>query len=210
MMTNIDIRNNQLPEIENLSKLNTKQLKDLFAVSLEYTAKHLTYLAAIWLELENRNIDLSALKKGIAVYIPMIAHNRIDPKLVIGYAGQKTLLNALSMLNIEEQNKIASTGSVRYIDPATGIEKKVDLVDLSAKMIPQIFADNKIRTIKEQKNIIEESLKNTKPKGLKIKKTSTVTKLKLDGDYLVISDKRIKLDHILNFLTENGILEDSL
>ncbi|BCE02930.1 hypothetical protein TYM08_P2993 [Marinicellulosiphila megalodicopiae] len=209
-MTNIDIRNNQLPEIENLSKLNTKQLKDLFAVSLEYTAKHLTYLAAIWLELENRNIDLSALKKGIAVYIPMIAHNRIDPKLVIGYAGQKTLLNALSMLNIEEQNKIASTGSVRYIDPATGIEKKVDLVDLSAKMIPQIFADNKIRTIKEQKNIIEESLKNTKPKGLKIKKTSTVTKLKLDGDYLVISDKRIKLDHILNFLTENGILEDSL
>jgi hypothetical protein len=191
---------NQFPSVDRLSQLNTTELKELFSKSLEFTAKHLMYLGQLWLELENRGEDLSSLKKGIAIYVPMIAHNRLDARLVVSYAGQKTLLTAMSSLPIQEQKQLAETGKVTYVDPETKQENEIDLIDIGATMIPQIFSDSNIRTTDEQLRLINKA--ELRPKKSP-PKPRLVSKLKVEDDHIVVSNKRIGIDKTLQVLSEH-------
>lgn len=199
-MDELQIRHASLPKPAELEKLETPQLLELLSESLEYTAKHLTYLGYIWRVLEDREVDLSDLKKGIAIYIPMIAHNRIDAKLVVSYAGQKTLLAALSQLPIHQQKKLADSGKVTYVSPDTKEESEINLIDINANMIPQIFSDSNIRSSAEQLRLINKAEfrpKNPKPKP------RLVSALKIEEDYIIVSNKRIEIQNTLSLLSEH-------
>ena len=188
------------PAPEKLSNLKTSELKKLFAESLEYTAKHLTYLGFIWAELESRGEDLSALRKGIAVYIPMIAYGRILPRLVIAHAGQKTLLTHLSKLSILEQKELAESEKVTYVNPDTKESTEIDLIDLDAKMIHQVFSETNIRTPEAQLRLINKA--EFKPKT-PARKPRLVNNLKIEDDHIIVSNKRIEICKAMEVLSKH-------
>lgn len=193
-------QNMSLPEPAELINLKTPELKKLFAESLEYTAKHLTYLGYIWAELESRGEDLSALRKGVAVYIPMIAYGKVDANLVMSYAGQKTLLNKLSQLPLHEQKKLATSGSVTYVHPDTKESMEIDLVDLDAKMIFQVFSETNIRTPEAQLKLINKA--EYRPKA-PARKPRLVSNPKVEDDHIIVSNKRIEIDKTLEVLSKH-------
>lgn len=194
----------KVPDQNQLATMSTEDLKAHFAESLEYTAKHLIHLGNVWLELERRGEDLSDLKKGLAVYIPMIAHHRLDAKLVIRYAGQKTLLSALSQLPIEEQKKLADSGTVPIFDPQTEQEKVISLSDLSAKQIPQIFTDSGIRNLNQQIAYIATLESKQGKKNLPGSQARRARKIHIDADdkVLEVSNARADLDRVITVLGE--------
>ena len=58
---------------EKLVAMPTPDLREELARALTITADSLMYLAAVWKELEQRGEDLSDLRTGLGVYVPLIA-----------------------------------------------------------------------------------------------------------------------------------------
>ncbi len=185
------------PEQEQIKGLSTPELYSHFSDALEITAKHLVHLGHLWLELEDRGEDLSDLKKGLAVYIPMIAHNRIDAKLVVAYAGQKTLLSALSNLSTQQQILLIDNATVKVVNPESKITDDINLSDLGARQIAQIFTESRIRPADEQLVLINHE--DSKPK--KTKKIRLTNNLSVVDDWLIVSNHRVDLDKALEVLS---------
>lgn len=146
-MNNIDA----IP-LQNFEDMSVEALKLELSKSLEITAHHLNYLAAIWRELEARGVDLSDLRHGIMSFLPMIANNRVDAKLVVSYAGQRTLLAALARLPIGKQREVAESGYVTVVKLGEDgkVEVQKPLSQLAAADIYQVFTENDIRSTDEQ------------------------------------------------------------
>lgn len=184
---------NLIPKTESqLATMNTGDLKNHFAESLELTAKHMTYMGMIWLELEKRGEDLSDLKKGLAIYIPMIAHGIVEAETVIQYAGQKTLLTALTALSLDDQRKITGTGTIPYFNTETEATEQRELVDLSVRDITQIFNDDKIRTPDQQQEFL--SSKTARPGKKRIPRKATRVSIDKQGGAIVTGKSRIDID----------------
>lgn len=140
-----------------LKHVSTEELKRHLAVSLEFTARHMMYMAGIWRELENRGEDLSELAQGLAAYLPLIAHGKIDAELVVRLAGQKRLLAALSSLPIDAQRSISIAGYIEVVKEIEGelVTIKTPLNAVSSADINKVVAGGRIRTPEEQCTIIE-------------------------------------------------------
>ncbi|ECC3255689.1 hypothetical protein YD04_002146 [Salmonella enterica subsp. enterica] len=178
-----------------LSLVDTETLKRELTRGLEITARHLTYLAKIWRELERRGEDLSDIRRGLLAYLPQIAEERVAPEIVINYAGQKTLLTALSTLPIETQRTIAETGYVNTIND-TGDEIAAPLNTLRAAEIDRIFdiRAGMIRSVDEQRDRVRPQ-QQTRRRPV----TSIIGFDQQDGQELVvISGKRVRIDLLLH------------
>lgn len=95
--------------------MDTAELLEELKNTLGLTARVLRYLAAVWLELEGRNVDLSDLKKGLLVYIPLIASGTLSPDAVVAFIGDWGILEVLSSLSLEEQKRLASGEPVKLV-----------------------------------------------------------------------------------------------
>lgn len=139
-------------DIDHIGNMDTPMLREELSRALDLTARHLLYLAAVWAELERRGEDLSALRSGLVVYLPLIAAKTVMPEVVVRFAGNQTLLRAVSMLPPEKQAKIAAG------EPVLVVERQGD--KFAQRMLPvhtltwhqakQVFADRCIRTETEQ------------------------------------------------------------
>ena len=195
----------ELRVIDDIGSVSTQDLKSELARSLDITARHLDYLAKIWVELEKRGEDLSELRYGIMNYLPMIANRKIDSRLVVNYAGQKTLLAAISNLPIEAQSEIATSGYVTIVEidsDGSKIEVQKKLSRLSSKEVYQVFADEKIRSPDEQFRILVVKESKSK-KVVQKKKYRKVNKISIEDDLLIVSDKAVAIDAVLQKLSEH-------
>lgn len=68
------------------------ELKQELSRTLKVTSQYLVYMSMIWSQLNKMGVDLSGLKSGLFEYVPLIATNKLNPDLVIEFAGNKTLL----------------------------------------------------------------------------------------------------------------------
>jgi len=202
---------NEIIQINNISALSTKQLKTALVRGLEITAQHLRYLAAIWHELESRGEDLSDIRHGLLSYLPMIASGTVDPEIVVNYAGQKTLLSAISMLPIEEQRRLAKTGTITVIND-DGDSVDTPISRLRAAEINRVFdiSTQTIRSPDEQKKMLKTGSK--KPDRRPV--TSIIGfDVQDESDLIVISGKRAKICKVLKEISAkypektNGLLE---
>ncbi len=140
-----------------LSSLSTAELRGIVEQMLELTAKNLFILKKAWLELENRGEDLTDLRRGIAVYLPLIGE-RLDASVVINFGGRPNLIKELSKFPIEEQKKLAETDKIQMVkidragNPAV---ESVHVSDVPARDYYKVFDNGKIRPIIEQKKILK-------------------------------------------------------
>ena len=136
-----------------ISAVSTADLKTELAKSLTVTADYLQYIAAIWQELETRGEDMTALRHGLFAYIPMIATRQLDARLVVSYAGQKTLLACLAKLPPSQQIKLAESGAVDVAaldDDNQQIVTTIPLADLTVTQVYQVFGDGAIAPPQQQ------------------------------------------------------------
>ena len=189
--------------------MTIKDLKSELAKTLTVTAEYLMYIAAIWRELESRGEDLSELRHGMMTYIPLIATNQLDARLVVNYAGQKTLLSSMAKLPLKEQQKLAEKGTLDVVilgDDNQQLIKEVKISDLTASQVYQAIGEGKIKTPEQQYQIL--LVRNKVRSRSKPKKTYRLTKnLKIDGKNLVIAGKHaVSIEILKKYLEDNNEL----
>lgn len=194
----------EIVDIKELRTASNDELKAELAKSLEITSRHLRYLAKIWRELESRGEDMSNLRHGLMAYLPMIADERVDPRLIVNYAGQKTLLSFISQLPNKVQKEIAETGYVTLvkIDEGISTEVQTQLSKLSVSEIHRVFdIDRKsVRTPDEQRLILESPKK-------KNKKLPHITRFvgferRNEQDLIIVSGKRVSVNTVISAMME--------
>ena len=135
-----------------ISTLDTPALRAELAEALGLTARHLLYLAAVWVELERRGEDLSDLRRGIAIYLPAIAIGAVLPETIMAFAGQPRLLSTVSRLSVDQQRHLTAGGTVLVVE-RRGDEythRQVPIQSLPGKLTAQVFGDRTIRSEAEQ------------------------------------------------------------
>ena len=184
------------------------ELKAELSRTLKVTSQYLVYMSLIWSELNRRGVDLSGLRSGLFEYIPLIATNQLNPDLVIEFAGNKTLLAALSRVAIEQQNWIAKTKQVAFVELGEHqqkIERPLDLTKARASEIYQVFGgESGFRTPDQQYAFLKSKqriLKNSK----KQKERKTVRAIQFDEnkEYINIgTDSRVKIETLIDALNQ--------
>ncbi|MPX54828.1 hypothetical protein [Moraxella catarrhalis] len=187
---------------------DTQTLKDEFAKSIKVTADSLSYMATIYHELQNRGVDLSGLKGGLAEYLPMIASNQIDARLVVEYAGNKTLLSCLAKLSHEQQHALIESPTIKYVTIDENHKKVVEnlsLEDVRSSQIFQVFDSyaGRVRTVDEQyQHLLVKLSKTEKPR-----KNRKVNKIKIKDDYIVVGNYDINIMSVIDALKEAGYID---
>jgi hypothetical protein len=187
-----------------IANTSTADLKKEFARTLKVTSEYLVYMSIIWAELNNRGVDLTGLRSGLMEYVPLIAANKLDASLVIEFAGNKTLLSALARLPIQQQQNIAKTKKVPFIQDIKGEFKEIQLDLRSAKAadIYQVFGgatgfrepEHQIKLLKNRKEI----------KDIVFNKKPTLKKVSFDEskDYMLVGANKVKIEIVLDALNE--------
>lgn len=139
-------------DLARLKALDAPALRAELTSALGLTSRHLLYLAAVWSELESRGEDLSDLRSGIGVYLPLIATGQVLPDIVVRFAGQSALLRAVAALPLPEQRRLADGNPVPLVvrqgDGYT--HRMLPAYALTAAQSRQVFGDRTIRTEAEQ------------------------------------------------------------
>lgn len=189
-------------EIQNAS---IADLKAELSRSLKITSDYLVYMSIIWGELNKRGEDLSELKSGLFQYIPLIATNQLDAALVVEFAGNKTLLSALSRLPIDQQKEIAITKKIPFVELGQSqelVETELDLTIAKPRQIYQVLGgESGYRDIDQQYLYLKAKDKAQR----KPRKTSRTTLSSVEFDetkeYVLIGDEhRVKVEKLLNSL----------
>ena len=138
-----------------LAGLSTEELRQELARGLRLTAEHLFRLGHVWMELERRGEDLSDLRKGLAVYLPLIASGRVDARAVVRFGGSALLLRCISALPLEEQRRLAEPGATVPV-VAEGRVVPKDPAALSAAEMRQVFdrGQGHLRPILDQERLL--------------------------------------------------------
>ena len=138
-------------------------------------------------------------------YIPLIAHDRLDARVVLQFAGQKTLLAALSRLSIHEQCKVLDTGVVPSlrIEDGQAVEKRLPLGSLAAADVHLIFDDAGVRSIADQRVLLASRL-GREIKKKKDKAYRTVRKATVENGRLVIGGVAMDAAKVAELLKSHG------
>jgi hypothetical protein len=135
-----------------LAQLSTEELRAELARGLKLTAEHLFRLGQVWLELEGRGEDLSALRKGLAIYLPHIGSGRGDAHAVVRFAGSGLLMRAIAALPIDDQRRLAEGGTVPLV-ASDGESQAADPLQLSPIEVRRVFVNGRVRSVAEQKEL---------------------------------------------------------
>lgn len=170
MMTNLDLSTpagDVLPALRDapapltppeLGSMSTQQLRTRLAQSLTLSARHLSYLAVIWAELERRGEDLSDLRTGLAAYLPLIAAGTLDAEAVVRFAGRPSVLRALAALPREQQSALTRGEPVHVLTVnAVGEYESTDMPAhlLTPAQARMVFGDAGLRPVTEQRAMLE-------------------------------------------------------
>lgn len=165
-----------VPTPYELSAMSTQTLRGELARALTMTAHTLRRLAAIWRELERRGEDLTDLRTGLAVYLPMVAAGQLSADAVIRFAGQPLMLRTISTLPPEQQESLARGDVVEVLTQAqdgtwTGVQ-----ISAHAMTMPQarlLIGPGGLRSVEEQRAQVE-SAKVTKARSTRLATESRV------------------------------------
>lgn len=196
---------NELIKLDAIKSISTADLRQALARSLEVTAQHLELLGKIWVELENRGEDLSALRSGMAIYLPMIGHGKLSAEAAVAFAGQQLLLRELALLPISEQEKLARGEKLLLV--TVNRDKQATTQAVTASMLHSrhyslVFDNGRIRSPEEQKSLL---LAPTKRRRESVTRKKRVIVNKEQG-LLMVSGMKIRIDDIVSALKEAQLI----
>lgn len=142
--------------IANLEDTPTEILREELARALEITAENLVWLARLWNELEMRGEDLRQLRGGLRNFLPLIASGKLDAQAAVQFAGNLTMLRALSGLPLEDQRRIVGGQKLTLVEYRGDevVTRSISPDDMTSKMIRQVFTTGRVRSEEEQRLIV--------------------------------------------------------
>ena len=147
-----------LPTPEDLNNYSTQTLREELVKAVTMTARSIQYLATVWKELERRGEDLSDLRTGLASYLPLIAAGQLDAEVVVCFAGNKTLLQCISRLPIDDQRRLSTGGLLNVVifdDAGKSNVTRLPAHALTTTQARMVFDEGRIRGADEQRTIAE-------------------------------------------------------
>lgn len=188
-----------------ISEVSTADLKKELARGLEITVRHLQHLALIWRELEYRGEDLSDLRHGLMNYLPLISFQKVDARLVVHYAGQKTLLARITRLPIEKQREIAEHGYVTVVTIDSNDQKREiqkPIASLRASEIYQVFTEDGIRNADQQYKLL--TTQAVRKELSKKEGPRKARRVKIDKEHkiLMVGSAAADIDRVMQQLSE--------
>jgi hypothetical protein len=158
----------KLDQSTDVALLSDEELLGELASSLEITSRHLVRLAAVWVELERRGVDLSKLRSGLREWLPMIASGKLAAEVIVQYAGQGTLIRALAELPLQRQRDIARGEEIVVVTFARGAglaSEKVPAHRLSPLDVSLVFDKGHIRSADEQVPLLQDRARRRQKRG---------------------------------------------
>jgi hypothetical protein len=116
---------------EALTGLSIDNLRKMLATEISVTAQHIAKMAMVWAELERRGEDMSALRSGIARYLPAVAARRLLPEAVVRLAGNTVALRAIASLVPDEQRRVLDLGTINVVCEDGGAVQAIPITELS-------------------------------------------------------------------------------
>jgi uncharacterized protein (DUF433 family) len=171
----------------------------------DFAAK-LLRAAQIWRELTDLGDDLSDLRSGLLVYLPAIAAGTILPETVVRFAGQPTLLRAVTALTPDEQRRLTTDGTVSVVSRVgdTYSHRPLPVSALTTTQIKQVFASRSIRTESEQVALLSSPPPRVKPnrpiRRGKIEVDATAGTVRIGNSSAAVPD-------VLHALAAAGLIE---
>ena len=137
-----------IPGGDSIRSATTPALRAELARALTITAQGLSYLAAVWAELERRGEDLSSLRSGMARSLPLIANGTLAAEAAVAFAGRYTVLAEIAKLPLPEQVRLAS-GALVPVATSTGVAN-IPATAFTAAQARGVFSAGRILTPEEQ------------------------------------------------------------
>ena len=137
-----------------IARMTNESLRAELAKQLSLTAFSLMRAAAIWTELQRRGVDMGALRSGLSAYLPRIARGELAAEAVVMFAGQKTLLQNIAGMPLEDQRKYAAGEPVSMVErDEQGRIVKISkrLRELSGREVALALGGGRIRSLAEQR-----------------------------------------------------------
>lgn len=207
----LPIKNQNKFDIVAIQGMTIAELKEELSKTLTVTADYLMYIARIWRELEYRGEDLGSLRHGMMAYIPLIANKQLDARVVVNYAGKKTLLSYMAKLPLEQQRQIIDKGTMELViidENKNRLIKEVNISTMTSSQVYQAFGEGKIKSPDEQYKLIlarqktRDKLASTKAKTYRMTKN-----IRKEGDNLVVAGKYgISIKELKRYLKEENEL----
>ena len=108
-------------EARDVASLSNEDLLAELASAIDTTARHVSRLALVWAELEKRGVDLSTLRSGLRVWLPVIAAGRLAAEVVVSFAGNGSLIRALADLPLAAQRAHARGEEQVVVECSTAV-----------------------------------------------------------------------------------------
>lgn len=155
--------NTSLAELEQLSlqDLGTSELKALLSGVMSVTAQYITFVARVWHELENRGEDMTRLRTGLTRYLPLVHDGKLDPSVILKFAGHQLLLRELALMPVPEQQRLVGGEKIPLVTQNTEGDFVTNLIDISSlhsRYYSQLFQTGHIRTEEEQKVLLSQPI----------------------------------------------------
>lgn len=198
-----EIANMQMLTETEMSKASTDTLKAALASGFNLSAKWLLYLANIWRELENRGEDLTNLRSGLSLYLPMIANGTLDAQVVVRYAGQTMLINAIAQLSLANQRDLLQNSHVKLVVIDNGEKREIDrpLNRLSSFEIRTVFDNGRLRSLDEQFLLVGRKTRERTSKT--VKATRANVKFDATGEYITVGRTTVFTRKIFDALADH-------
>lgn len=135
---------------DNLKTMTTPELWAALKAAITATAEGLLRMARLWVELESRGEDLSAYRNPMLAFLPQVAGGALLPEVLLLYGGNPELIEAISGLVPEDQEKLTKPDARVKVLAAEGGTRSARLTDLRKSEIRQVLGSGKIRTVAEQ------------------------------------------------------------
>ena len=174
------------------ARLTNQQLREELAGQIALTATSLLRAAEIWSELQRRGVDMSALRSGLAQYLPRIASQELAAEAVVTFAGQYTLLRRLSGMPLADQRRYASG---EWIELAERDERgrivraERRLAELSGREVVLAIENGRVRSIAEQKSSL--ALQANQPSRIR-RRAGSVVRISAQNGLLHIGLTRLE------------------
>ena len=175
-----------------LTRLSNEELRTVLAKQLTLTAAALMEAALIWTELQRRGVDMTALRSGLASYLPRIARRELAAEAVVTFAGRRALLQSLSGMSLDEQRRYAAGETVNVVecdDNGALVTSQRQLNELSQREIVLVIANGRVRTPAEQRQSIAHM--NQRP-STRRRRFGSITSIKAQNGLLHVGRSRLE------------------
>ena len=140
------------------SAMPTQEVRRLAAANQILTADMIINYGCQILSLKIRGEDIREFRSGIGRYAIKVAELKLLPEVVVRFIGEKRLISQFSRMSIRDQEQILGNGYIELISYESGqyTNRRIPLDDLRSGDIAIAFASEGLRSLAQQRSIVEE------------------------------------------------------